>query len=275
MMERSDKSFFSFGGGRQGTAIAVMLARHTEVFEKIKYPIPQHIIFADTGREPQNVYENVNRIKDMMIEAGYTFHIVSKGKIGDTKRSKTLMPLYTRPANSSKSEIGMLTRQCTQEYKIDPIRNKIRELLGLKKGQRVPKGTLVETWLGISIDEIRRAKPSRVKWEVCRFPLIDLKLDASNCIAYVEKELGYSPPKSACDICPMRSPSAWQNLATEDPETFTKAVEFDREIRHGLTRNPAYIHQWGIPLEEAVNTGQLSLFPKNRSGSCDSGYCFN
>ena len=45
-----------------------------------------------------------------------------------------------------------------------PVRRKVRELLGLAKGQRVPAGTAVELWLGISTDEAIRMKPSRGRW---------------------------------------------------------------------------------------------------------------
>ena len=53
-------------------------------------------------------------------------------------------------------------RQCTNDYKIQPIYKKIRELLGLKKYQRVPKGTIVEMVIGISRDEMVRCKESRL-----------------------------------------------------------------------------------------------------------------
>ena len=33
---------------------------------------------------------------------------------------------------------GIGRRQCTEHYKIVPVRRKIRELLGLSRGQRVP-----------------------------------------------------------------------------------------------------------------------------------------
>lgn len=269
-------SIFSFGGGRQGTAIAVMLARHPEVFQDLGYPLPQHIIFADTGEEPPSVIKNVEFIRILLESAGYKFHIVSKGRISETARGLSTLPLYTRPPHSQKKEIGMLSRQCTEEYKIKPIKAKTRELLGLQKGQRVPKDTNVDMWLGISLDEVQRAKASPVKWQTCRYPLVDLRITASVCIAYVEKELKYTPPKSACYFCPMRSSAGWQNMSIEDPRLFERAVKFDKKIRTSLkTKSPAYVHRWGVPLEEAVTPGQLPLFPSNRSGGCDSGYCFS
>ena len=44
------------------------------------------------------------------------------------------------------------------------IRRRIRQLLGLSKGQRVPVDTTVELWLGISTDEAIRMKTSRDRW---------------------------------------------------------------------------------------------------------------
>ena len=53
---------------------------------------------------------------------------------------------------------GMGRRQCTSIYKIAPVRNKIRELLGVGPRKWVPRDTLVEMWMGISTDESVRMK---------------------------------------------------------------------------------------------------------------------
>ena len=49
----------------------------------------------------------------------------------------------------------MIQRQCTGQYKIQPVVKKVRELHGLKPRQRMPK---TEMWLGITLDEIQRMK---------------------------------------------------------------------------------------------------------------------
>ena len=59
-------------------------------------------------------------------------------------------------------------------YKIRPIRRKIRELLSLRFRQHVSSATLVELWLGISTDEARRIRNSRDRWIVIRYPLIEV-----------------------------------------------------------------------------------------------------
>ena len=71
-------TFFSFGGGRQSTAIALLLINEPEKFTNAGLTIPKTILFADTGAEPIAVYEHVNRIGDMLIRAGFDFRITKK-----------------------------------------------------------------------------------------------------------------------------------------------------------------------------------------------------
>lgn len=35
---------------------------------------------------------------------------------------------------------GIVRRQCTENYKIRTVRRRVRELLGLRRGQKVPPG---------------------------------------------------------------------------------------------------------------------------------------
>ena len=63
---------------------------------------------------------------------------------------RSIIPVYLKERNGEGDGIG--GRQCTDNYKIRPIRRRIREMLGLRPRQRVPAGTTVELWLGISTD---------------------------------------------------------------------------------------------------------------------------
>ena len=63
---------------------------------------------------------------------------------------------------------------------VDPA-PKIRELLGLRPRQRVPAGTTVEMWLGISTDEAIRMKDSRDRWITNRYPLIEVGMSRRDC----------------------------------------------------------------------------------------------
>ena len=59
---------------------------------------------------------------------------------------------------------------------------KIRELLGLSMGQRVPADTTVELWLGISTDEAIRMKTSSDRWIHNRYPLIAVGMSRKDCL---------------------------------------------------------------------------------------------
>ena len=56
-------------------------------------------------------------------------------------------------------------QRSTREYKLDPIRRKVRELH--EAAGRRP----VEQWLGISLDEIGRMRTSDVRYITHRYPL--------------------------------------------------------------------------------------------------------
>jgi hypothetical protein len=174
----------SLGAGVQSTTLALMAA-HGEIG-----PMPDCAIFADTGWEPQAVYDHLEWLMSGNV-LPFPVHIVSAGNIrddligaGDGKRwasipafAKTVtpvgaaVPVYdedddgelieigTRATARETVSIGMIRRQCTTDYKIVPIRRRVRELAGLAR-KRSPDHAVVEQWIGISCDEIVRAKPS-------------------------------------------------------------------------------------------------------------------
>ena len=128
----------SLGAGVQSTALALMAA-HGEVG-----PMPDCAIFADTGWEPVAVYAHLRWLMSDNI-LPFPVHIVSAGSIranliaaaaGERWAS---IPAFTRTVDRrGHVEIGMIRRQCTGDYKIDPIRRKVRELVGLTR-RRSPK----------------------------------------------------------------------------------------------------------------------------------------
>ncbi len=79
--------------------------------------------------------------------------------MSSARRSYIDIPVYLKGRDGEGDGIGR--RQCTDGYKIRPIRRRMREMLGLRPRQRVPAGTAVELWLGISTDEAIRMKDSR------------------------------------------------------------------------------------------------------------------
>ena len=148
-------TILSLGAGVQSSTLALMAAKG-----EIK-PMPDCAIFADTGAEPQGVYDYLDWLEKQL---PFPVHRVMEGKGLKVKLNKSIKENTFAPipffSESDKESGGLLRRHCTADYKITPIRKKIRELLGLKKGERAGKEVRVIQYIGISTDEASRMKPS-------------------------------------------------------------------------------------------------------------------
>jgi hypothetical protein len=171
---------------------------------------------------------------------------------------------------------GMLSRTCTRPYKITPVGKEIRRLLGVtEKGQRVPKGTTVEQWMGISLDEYQRMRTNELKYITNRYPLIDKRMTRWDCLVWLHKH-GYSePPKSSCLCCPYKGNAQWREIRDKTPSEWADVVAFDHAIRRGLpgVTGEVFLHSSMMPLDEVdlstpEDHGQLSLFGNECMGVC-------
>jgi len=201
------------------------------------------------------------------------------------------IPLYI--ANSS-GHAGMLTRQCTQNYKLLPIYREVRKRLGANEyerpcdkcrgsGRRIPPGQVrshehqvgecsvcrgsgrrvgvgpvpqsnvwISMAIGFSVDEIERVGPSRQRYIVNEYPLLDLGWTRSDAVRYLTYRGFGETPRSACVGCPYHSNSEWRRLKEHFPKEWADAVDFDEMIRHApggtnLTGR-AFLHRDRIPL---------------------------
>ena len=161
---------------------------------------------------------------------------------------------------------GPLRRQCTRELKIRPIRRHLRTLIPLPgtSGHHHPTlppnppAASVEQWVGITIDELARARASEIQYIINRYPLIEAGLDRYACAAWLEAHDLPVPVKSACVICPYRSASEWIEIRDTEPANYAEACAFDeahRTIptlrRAGSTADRLYIWQGAVPLATA------------------------
>ena len=270
------KHIISLGAGVQSSTMALMAA-HGEIT-----PMPDCAIFADTGAEPRRVYEWLDWLEKqlpfpvhrVMQRDGLLRNVLStQVKDGDVERFLSV-PFFTDSRAG-----GMTRRQCTREFKVEPIERKVRELVGLAKGQRAPKEILAVQYIGISLDEATRMKPSRTKWIEHRWPLIEKYMRRSDCLEWM-KDHGYpEPAKSACTFCPYHDNRMWRDMKDNDPESWNQAVQVDRHLRSGgaavsrdLTAN-LYLHRSLKPLEEvdlstAEERGQINMFENECEGMC-------
>jgi hypothetical protein len=252
----------SYGGGTQSTALLIKALEG-----EVNGVIPDYIIFSDTGNEPQYVMDQVEKVnKHIKEKYGREVIYTDNGNIYDdlinaveTGERVASLPFHSIDGTGKEYKNGIGMRQCTSEYKIEPVKKKIRELLGYKPRQVVQEK--VHIWKGISTDEIQRVKPIMTskngeqvpcRWRIAEHPLVDvLSIDRSACIAYVERELGFTPYASACVICPFHDNHAWLEIKRKEPESFEKACQLDEKIRNGLKyQNELYLHKSRKPLRE-------------------------
>ncbi len=247
----------SLGAGVQSTTMLLMAC------EGLLTPRPDYAIFADTQWEPPSVYEHLARLERI---STIPIHRVSAGSVkravlDNISGGFVPVPFFTKGK-------GMGRRQCTRQFKIAPIAQHIRQLLGVAPRKHVPRGTVVEVWIGISTDEIFRMKPSRYKWQRNVWPLVDKGMSRKDCLRWLT-DRGYPlPPKSACIGCPYHDNAHWQRIKEADTPEWREAVEIDRLLRKP-GRTPQYIHYSRRPLDEAdFGTPSPDHFINECEGMC-------
>jgi hypothetical protein len=241
----------SLGAGVQSTTLALMAAEGGGGLDGA--------IFADTGWEPQRVYDHLDRLEDALLAAGIPLYRVSNGDLRrdaiDPGHRYASIPYFVRNPDGSE---GMGRRQCTNEYKITPINRKVRELLGAKPPdfrRGVPRGNVAEQWIGFSTDEIGRVsnRGRRVLYLEPRYPLLELGMSRDDCTAWLAARGWTSVTKSACIGCPYHGNRQWRELRDQHPDEWADAVAFDAAIRKGGARGlplngEAFLHRSRVPL---------------------------
>lgn len=250
----SKAQVWSSGGGVQSTAIAALICKGI-------LPKPDIAVIADTGREFTPVWSYMDEVVRPALNAvGVEMHVAPhslatvdlySGKDGAT----LVVPAFTNHSGDA----GKLPKYCSQEWKVRVVQRFCRER-GI---------TDADQWIGFTIDEMERMRAYREgrAWQHV-YPLIDLRMRRSDCLALIE-EMGWpSPTGSACWMCPFRSDQEWQQMKAVAPEDFERAVRFDQEIRE---QDPTvYLHRSMQPLDQVDFDSQPDMFSK----PCNAGGCF-
>ena len=242
----------SLGAGAQSTVMALMAERGEFGMSK-----PDIALFADTQWETRTVYEHLEWLRS---QVSFEIRTVTAGSIKENLR-KGVMPNGSKfvgmPVFMERSDgrSGIMRRQCTAEYKLRPIHQELRKILGLEPRQPVPKDVKVEMWVGISVDEIDRKKPSQEGWIEKKFPLIDMGFSRAQLHGWFQERYPERTlPKSACIGCPYHSDGVWKDMKDNDPDSFMDAVQVDIDLRQNpnviaLTPDAkAYLHRSRKPL---------------------------
>ena len=170
--ERKFWEVLSHGGGTQSWAVVVAV-----LMGLVKPPLPDVIIFADTGYENPRVLEYLEKhMPAMAARMGVEFVVVrraettldqgySHGGIIYDHSGLPIVPMATLKG----AQVGKLQKHCTSKWKTEPIANVLKHKLGAYHFRR--------DWICFSVDEKHRAlKPAykETAMRKYRFPLLEL-----------------------------------------------------------------------------------------------------
>ena len=265
-------SVISLGAGVQSSTMALMAACGEIT------PMPKAAIFADTMAEPASVYRWLDWLEKQL---PYPVVRVSKGSLtevaltirqrkdGTGQWAKTVIPTYIKNPDGSR---GLVQRQCTYDYKVIPLTRMALKLMKQHKAKSVRQ------WIGISLDEAHRMKPSRDKRIEHRWPLVDMGMKRHDCLRWMEAHGYPKPPRSACIYCPYHSDAEWRRLRDNEPEAFAAAVDFEKKLQAvklqtDNMKGVPYLHNSLKPLSDVdlstdEENGQQVMFGNECEGMC-------
>lgn len=231
----------NMGAGVQTTAI---LLEFPDMFDCV--------IFADTGAEQAETYYYIeNYLKPFCKDNNIEWHTVKPKKTLEQHcLDKKLIPIPTR-------------RWCTADFKVKPIKRKLRELGATAKNP-------ITSIIGISIDEAHRANfTTDVKYQKMEYPLVDKKITRKQCGEIILKHGFPIPPKSGCDFCMFFSRNHFRELSKKNPKRFAEIVKMEKNsYSYGK-----YYLKGKYPLESISSNMMLDDFNNEYEDSCDSGHC--
>lgn len=258
----------SLGAGVQSSTMSLMAACGDIT------PMPKCAIFADTQTEPASVYRWLDWLEKQL---PFPVIRVSAGNLRDDiltpywsnknkKQTFESIPAYILNDDGTS---GIMERQCTKDFKIDPVSKSITVQMREYNTHSAVK------WLGISVDEVWRAKPSRRKSVEHRWPLLmELRFSRQDCLVWMKSHGFPRPPRSACTFCPYRGKDEWLSLSKEE---FEDAVDFEKKFqamcRNTNLKGTPFFHRSLKPLSEVdfsteEEWGQLNMFNNECEGMC-------
>lgn len=250
----------SWGVGLQSTLLLEMSAQG-------ELPKIDVAIFSDTGFEHDHSYEVFDFYGKRAAKAGIQVVKIGDQDIYSDTYKKVSLPLFVE--NTGRQII----RKCTRDYKIRPIQRVIRKHLGVNPRGRL-KANLVDLWLGITVDEIERAKPSRVAFINHKFPLLDLGIYRHHCEEWFKSKGLLVPGKSSCKFCPYKSLYEWGQMRENEPDSLRLIADLQDHINgkgmvklDGTPRNVWFVASGNLLQADFSKA-------KNQPGElCDGGFC--
>ena len=195
------QSFIAFSGGVESTTLCLLFGGKAKA------------IFADTGDEHQEMYERIELVTERLkaIYPGFEIIKVSAGEaLHDYIRRQKIFP-------------GPLMRFCTRIFKIEPI----NAFLSSHKPCNL--------FIGLNAEERDRTGALPVEGITFEYPLQDLGLRRSDCVALLKRyDLEPKFPvymrRGGCEFCFYKSRKEYAAIANLNPSLATKLADFEDQI---------------------------------------------
>lgn len=234
------KTVISYGGGVQSTALILLALERWEVDE---------IVHVDLGdAESPQTREYVSYLRAWLRQAHQRdITVLERDLYGDMLANPQFTPVPWLGKDF------MLRRQCTRQYKVEPIRRYLYETY--------PKEH-IRLMLGISVDEYHRMRTSSYKRIEHAYPLIDERIDRQRCREIIARAGLALPGKSSCWFCPYRSGASQHALVKQYPHLRRLAEELEARIN-----------------EVRVQRGKPEIMVLKKNGLegqesfCEAGFC--
>jgi len=250
----------SYGGGVQTFGMLVMI--ELGLISK-----PDYIIHADTKAEyPETEIHIAEVAKPLAKKLGIPWiTVVHKNGIIEGYKEINSIPLP-----------GF--RSCTDKFKVRPIHDCLKEILGDQKKNGVAS---VNCWIGISTDEARREvkrENQKPKWVLQTYPLLNIGWNRKMIIELIEKSPYPMPIKSGCYMCPYAGMKGFIQLKTKKPDLFKIALDMEeRYFEARPERKNGFVE--GLKLRDIDAMPTLFSFEEleqiqNEQTECESGSCF-
>lgn len=252
---------FSYGGGVQSVAVAVLIAQG-------KSTKPDYVVIADTGRERLTTWDYLDRhTRPLLAQVGLEVHVAPHSLAKRdlfSYQGGILMPMYTTQTpgyvpEAVHGKVSKLRTYCSSEWKQRVIHRYMRSI-GVRK---------YRTWLGFSMDEEKRVKRSKdgVVLPEYYYPLLELGLSRNDCLALIEGAGLPLPRKSTCRGCPHQTNAEWLDTKLNYPVDWLGAIEDEGAMR---AHDPhVWMHRSAKPLAEVDFGPQDSA-----DAECSTGICF-
>ena len=251
--------FFAFGKGVQSNAILFMI-------DKGVLPAPEIIFHSNMGVTEDYLLPYFTEYSMPVIERICqrfgTKYQESDLDFQSAVEKRVITPFWFAGADGKPALVTR--RSCTKTFKVDPS-----NLL-------IPKRAWCKVVLGISLDEVRRAREwQELSWGRMRenwYPLIEHGLTRADCIELIVSYGMPVPPKSACDICPFSAKRRLIERLATDSTLYGRI----KKIEANWHEKPKHAHKFltvflrDLPSQEQA-IKLMSVYAKeiDNSGGCN------